>query len=82
LAAQNGTICAQGKSFFSSANPHNYMKRAEAKILENRKEIPVSEPDQNPDTMEYRPLGKSWIEASVVSFGAWAIGGWSWGGTN
>ena len=29
--------------------------------------------------MEYRPLGKSWIEASVVSFGAWAIGGWSWG---
>jgi hypothetical protein len=32
--------------------------------------------------MEYRPLGKSWIEASVVSFGAWAIGGWSWGGTN
>jgi aryl-alcohol dehydrogenase-like predicted oxidoreductase len=25
--------------------------------------------------MEYRPLGKSWIEASVVSFGAWAIGG-------
>ena len=32
--------------------------------------------------MEYRPLGKSWIEASVVSFGAWAIGGWSWGDIN
>ena len=32
--------------------------------------------------MEYRPLGKSWIEASVVSFGAWAIGRWSWGGKN
>jgi methylglyoxal reductase len=31
--------------------------------------------------MEYRPLGKSGIEASVVGFGAWAIGGWSWGGT-
>jgi hypothetical protein len=28
--------------------------------------------------MEYLPLGKSWIEASVVSFGAWVIGGWSW----
>jgi aryl-alcohol dehydrogenase-like predicted oxidoreductase len=31
--------------------------------------------------MEYRSLGKSGIEASVVGFGAWAIGGWSWGGT-
>lgn len=30
--------------------------------------------------MEYRPLGKSGIEASVVGFGAWAIGGWMWGG--
>ena len=31
--------------------------------------------------MSYRPLGKSGIEASVVGFGAWAIGGWMWGGT-
>ena len=31
--------------------------------------------------MKYRPLGKSEIEASVVGFGAWAIGGWMWGGT-
>jgi aryl-alcohol dehydrogenase-like predicted oxidoreductase len=31
--------------------------------------------------MRYRPLGKSGIEASVVGFGAWAIGGWMWGGT-
>jgi methylglyoxal reductase len=31
--------------------------------------------------MKYRPLGKSGIEASVVGFGAWAIGGWMWGGT-
>jgi methylglyoxal reductase len=31
--------------------------------------------------MNYRPLGKSGIEASVVGFGAWAIGGWMWGGT-
>jgi aryl-alcohol dehydrogenase-like predicted oxidoreductase len=29
-----------------------------------------------------RPLGKSGIDASVVGFGAWAIGGWMWGGTN
>jgi len=26
-----------------------------------------------------RPLGKSGIEASVVAFGAWAIGEWTWG---
>lgn len=32
--------------------------------------------------MEYRPLGKSGIEASVVGFGAWAVGGWMWGGTD
>jgi methylglyoxal reductase len=31
--------------------------------------------------MRMRPLGKSGIEASVVGFGAWAIGGWMWGGT-
>lgn len=32
--------------------------------------------------MEYRPLGGSGIEASVVAIGAWAIGGWMWGGTD
>jgi methylglyoxal reductase len=31
--------------------------------------------------MKYRSLGKSGIDASVVGFGAWAIGGWMWGGT-
>ncbi len=31
--------------------------------------------------MEKRPLGQSGIEASTVAFGAWAIGGWMWGGT-
>lgn len=31
--------------------------------------------------MLMRPLGKSGIEASAVAFGAWAIGGWTWGGT-
>lgn len=32
--------------------------------------------------MRYRPLGASGIEASVVGLGAWAIGGWMWGGTD
>ncbi len=32
--------------------------------------------------MEYRPLGASGIKASVVALGAWAIGGWMWGGTD
>jgi len=32
--------------------------------------------------MEYRNIGLSGIKASVVGLGSWAIGGWSWGGTN
>jgi methylglyoxal reductase len=32
--------------------------------------------------MQTRPLGQSGIEASVVGFGAWAIGGWLWGGSS
>jgi aryl-alcohol dehydrogenase-like predicted oxidoreductase len=32
--------------------------------------------------MRYRPLGASGIEASVVGLGAWAIGGWMWGGAD
>ena len=32
--------------------------------------------------MRTRPLGKSGIEASVIGFGAWAIGGWNWGGAD
>jgi aryl-alcohol dehydrogenase-like predicted oxidoreductase len=32
--------------------------------------------------MEYRQLGNSQIKASAISFGAWAIGGWQWGGTD
>ncbi|MDR3109613.1 MAG: aldo/keto reductase [Planctomycetaceae bacterium] len=31
--------------------------------------------------MIYRQIGNSGIDASVVAFGAWAIGGWMWGGT-
>jgi len=31
--------------------------------------------------MEYRKIGKSELELSVVTFGAWAAGGWMWGGT-
>ncbi|MCM8820644.1 MAG: aldo/keto reductase [Candidatus Omnitrophica bacterium] len=30
--------------------------------------------------MRYREIGKSGIDASVVGFGGWAIGGWMWGG--
>lgn len=32
--------------------------------------------------METRRIGASDLEAPVVSFGAWAIGGWLWGGTD
>lgn len=31
--------------------------------------------------MEFRKLGKSDLSVSVVTFGAWAAGGWMWGGT-
>jgi len=31
--------------------------------------------------MEYRQLGESGVSASVITFGAWAIGGWMWGGS-
>ncbi len=32
--------------------------------------------------METRKLGESDIEISVIAFGAWAIGGWMWGGAD
>ena len=32
--------------------------------------------------MQYRPLGQSQIQASVIGLGTWAIGGWAWGGTD
>lgn len=31
--------------------------------------------------MEYRKLGSTDLELSVITFGAWAAGGWMWGGT-
>jgi len=31
--------------------------------------------------MEYRQLGESGLAASAITFGAWAIGGWMWGGS-
>lgn len=31
--------------------------------------------------MEYRKLGSSPLELSVITFGAWAAGGWMWGGS-
>lgn len=32
--------------------------------------------------MEYRNLSNSDVKISTISFGAWAIGGWMWGGAN
>src|ERR1700710_2379094 len=32
--------------------------------------------------MEYRKLGNTEIELSAITFGAWAIGGWMWGGAD
>jgi aryl-alcohol dehydrogenase-like predicted oxidoreductase len=32
--------------------------------------------------MEYRQLGRSDIKLSSLAFGAWAIGGWMWGGAD
>src|SRR6201991_535804 len=32
--------------------------------------------------MEYRQLGESGLAASAITFGAWAIGGWLWGGSD
>jgi aryl-alcohol dehydrogenase-like predicted oxidoreductase len=32
--------------------------------------------------MEKRKLGTSSVEVSVITFGAWAIGGWMWGGAD
>ncbi len=32
--------------------------------------------------MEYRTLGSSDLKVSAITFGAWAIGGWQWGGTD
>ena len=31
--------------------------------------------------MKFRKLGNSDLEVSAVTFGAWAAGGWLWGGT-
>lgn len=32
--------------------------------------------------MEYRKLGNSDLQLSAIAFGAWAAGGWMWGGTD
>src|SRR5688500_8549151 len=31
--------------------------------------------------MEFRQLGQTDIKLSAITFGAWAIGGWMWGGS-
>ncbi len=35
----------------------------------------------NVNKMEYKKLGNSDLEVSAICFGAWAAGGWMWGGT-
>lgn len=37
---------------------------------------------KNNIVMEYRYIGDSEINASVITFGAWAAGGWMWGSTD
>lgn len=32
--------------------------------------------------MEFRQLGQSEVKSSAIAFGAWAIGGWQWGGAD
>ncbi len=32
--------------------------------------------------MEYRKIGESDLELSIITFGAWAAGGWMWGSTD
>ena len=32
--------------------------------------------------MEYRQLGETDLTLSAITFGAWAIGGWMWGGSD
>ena len=32
--------------------------------------------------MEYRKLGRSGLMLPAITFGAWAIGGWKWGGAD
>ncbi len=32
--------------------------------------------------MEYRKIGETSLQCSVITFGAWAIGGWKWGGSD
>ncbi|MHB1456183.1 MAG: aldo/keto reductase [Armatimonadota bacterium] len=32
--------------------------------------------------MQYRKLGQSGMDASVIGLGTWAVGGWAWGGTD
>lgn len=34
------------------------------------------------NTMEFRKLGNSNLDVSVITFGAWAAGGWMWGSTD
>lgn len=50
-------------------------------MLELKPNPSVFKPNQNEAIMQYRKIGNSDLELSVVTFGAWAAGGWMWGGT-
>jgi aryl-alcohol dehydrogenase-like predicted oxidoreductase len=34
------------------------------------------------ENMKYKKLGDSGVAVSEIVFGAWAIGGWMWGGAD
>jgi aryl-alcohol dehydrogenase-like predicted oxidoreductase len=44
--------------------------------------MPSQETAREEAVMKYRKLGNTDIEVPVVIFGAWAIGGWYWGGAD
>lgn len=57
--------------FFAPGNSTGPFNKIQSGVLSNI----------NPLMMEYRKLGTSDLEISAISFGAWAAGGWMWGGT-
>ena len=44
--------------------------------------LPIAAQAHRTPTMIYKELGSSGIKVSAVGFGAWAIGGWMWGGAD
>ena len=59
--------------------PYNTLSASLARRQRRRRSIKST--IKGGQIMIYRELGSSGIEVSAVAFGAWAIGGWMWGGT-